>query len=312
MKLASQSSWAPLKSELLSTQTSTLLTSSATKRPNNETNHTDKPDKASDAKRPRIQPPQSSTAGTAPSTTPAPSASAASQTQQAVPPQNIDPKAMENLRRLASTIKALETGLNADKQQAQRLMSQGLNAEVEALKQRMLQKLGVLQRLRQSAINYKAQLSGQIPPPGSAGQSQAPNQVAGPSNLTNAQVLHLQQLSLLQQARNQTAQLNANAATNANAPTGPNLSLPPNMQLNPNMAAQMQKLQMKEGIQGVQTQSHPQGQLQQAPFTGTSAPQPGAGPNNNTKSSWMGTFSFRTPHPMEIHVILTSRIPINM
>ena len=220
----------------------------------------------------------------------------------------MDPKAkMEQIKKLFESMKALEVSLNAEKQEVQNLLTQGRNPEAEALKQKMVPRIMILQKLKQVALNTQRaqaanaqnpQMAGQLPPPGSAGQAQAPGQMAGPSNPTNAQALHLQQLSLLQQARTQTAQLNANTNTNASASSS--FNLPPNMQLNPNVAAQMQKLQMREGIQGVQSQLHQQAQLQQPPFGGTS--QPSATPT----SSWMGTFSFKLPHPTEVHVMMSS------
>ena len=234
-------------------------------------------------------------------------------------PQNRN--GLEELKKYLENGRALEAQLQQEKLELQNLLTQGRNAEAEALKLRMAQKFMMLQKFKmgllalqqrqRAASAQNAQGGGQPPPPLSSGQSQ-PGPSAGPSSDPNAQA-QLQQLRLLQQARSQTQQLNANSNTGAT----PGMNLPNNIQFNPSLAAQMQKLQMKEGIQGLQGQT-PSGLPQQPPlqppvFGGL----PAAGPfqmnaqqqlpvpAQSQKSSWMGTFVFKAPQPAEVHVMLT-------
>lgn len=228
------------------------------------------------------------------------------------------------LQQAIAALRELDPQIKAAQTQIEMLRQQGRTQEVEILKRSMNPKLMTYMALRRAIISAQVKLAGGT----GSGNVQTGNpsdvtmktaSVAGPSGQNQTAPSTTQNTAgsqppqaLPTQPAQQPVQLQRpGQQANTGAPAAADVRPPPNMQISPNIAAQMQKLQAKEGISGLSAMPHhqqqpsvphqtPQNNLPNQPTQVPPNPQQNQPQSLDGSQTWVGTISWINPQVMTI------------
>ncbi|KAL5507278.1 hypothetical protein ACEPAH_6734 [Sanghuangporus vaninii] len=291
-------------------------------------NETTEQDKSVDGKRARVSSPKpvpSAPPSQAPRLPTPPKASEKDPpppSSQANPVPSLPQFSLAQLQQAVAKMRELEPQIKQAQAQAEMLRQQGRVQDMENLRRTIGPKMAMFARLRQlifAAQKTAAAAAGSANPQSEKPAEAKPENAAGPSGQNQGAPNASSNTALSQppqvpatQAVQQAMQMQRQGQQiNPGAPPAPEARPPPNIlpQFSPNIAAQMQKLQAKEGISGLSAMPHhqPQPSLPQQPQPSSLPSQPAQASSNQPQKqatgasesqSWVGTIAWINPQVM--------------